>query len=102
MRTPLTPEALQTALATLPNWQLENGEIARTLTFDTFPHAIDFVNAAAALAEAVNHHPDIDIRYNRVRLALVTHDAGGITRNDIIMAAKLDAAAPSRFASSKP
>jgi len=90
MRTPLTPEDLQTALVTLPNWRLEDGQIVRTLTFPTFMQAIDFVKAAAALAETANHHPDIDIRYTRVRLALITHDAGGITHNDITMAAKLD------------
>jgi 4a-hydroxytetrahydrobiopterin dehydratase len=90
MRTPLTPEALQTALATLPNWTLEDGQITRTLTFPTFMQAIDFVNDTAALAEKADHHPDIDIRYNRVRLSLVTHDAGGITHNDITLATKLD------------
>jgi 4a-hydroxytetrahydrobiopterin dehydratase len=90
MTVPLTPEALQTALATLPNWCLEDGQLTRTLTFPTFPQAIDFVNATAALAEQANHHPDIDIRYNRVRLALVTHDAGGITSKDAAMAAKID------------
>jgi 4a-hydroxytetrahydrobiopterin dehydratase len=90
MRTPLTPEALQTALTTLPNWHLEAGQITRTLTFPTFLQAIDFVNAAAALAESANHHPDLDIRYNRVRVALSTHDAGGITHNDITMAKDLD------------
>jgi 4a-hydroxytetrahydrobiopterin dehydratase len=90
MRTPLTPEALHLALATLPNWHLEAGQITRTLTFPTFPDAIAFVNAAAALAEAADHHPDIDIRYNRLRFALSTHDAGGITHNDITMATQLD------------
>jgi 4a-hydroxytetrahydrobiopterin dehydratase len=90
MRTPLTPEALQSALAGLLHWQLEDGQLTRTLTFPTFLQAIDFVNLAAALAERANHHPDIDIRYNRLRLALVTHDAGGITHNDITMAASLD------------
>ena len=90
MRTPLSPADLQLALATLPGWRLEDGQITRTLTFPTFMQAIDFVNAAAALAEKADHHPDIDIRYNRLRVALVTHDAGGITHNDITMAAKLD------------
>jgi 4a-hydroxytetrahydrobiopterin dehydratase len=90
MRSPLTPEDLQTALLTLPNWHLEAGEITRTLTFPTFLAAIDFVNAAAALAESAAHHPDIDIRYNRLRIALSTHDAGGITHNDITMAKNLD------------
>jgi 4a-hydroxytetrahydrobiopterin dehydratase len=90
MTPPLTPEALQTALATLPGWRFEDGQLTRTLTFPTFPQAIDFVNAAAALAEKANHHPDIDIRYNRVRLALVTHDSGGITRKDISMATEIN------------
>jgi 4a-hydroxytetrahydrobiopterin dehydratase len=90
MRTSLTPEALQTALLTLAHWHLEDGAITRTLAFPTFPQAIDFVNAAATVAEAANHHPDIDIRYNRLRIALSTHDVGGITHNDITMAAKLD------------
>jgi 4a-hydroxytetrahydrobiopterin dehydratase len=49
-----------------------------------------FVNRVAELAEAAGHHPDIDIRYNRVRLALVTHDAGGITQNDISLAQNID------------
>jgi 4a-hydroxytetrahydrobiopterin dehydratase len=90
MRTPLTPEALHLALTTLPNWHLEAGQITRTLTFPTFPDTVAFVNTAAALAEKANHHPDIDIRYNRLRIALSTHDAGGITHNDITMAKNLD------------
>jgi 4a-hydroxytetrahydrobiopterin dehydratase len=90
MRFPLTPEALQAALATLPHWHVEDGAITRTFTFPTFPAAIAFVNTAAALAEQANHHPDIDIRYNQLRFALTTHDAGGITHNDISMAAQID------------
>jgi 4a-hydroxytetrahydrobiopterin dehydratase len=53
-----------------------------------------FVNRIAELAEQANHHPDIDIRYNRVRLALVTHDAGGITEKDFDLAAKAQNLAP--------
>ena len=53
----------------------------------TFPDAIAFVNNVADLAEGAGHHPDIDIRYNRVRLALVTHDAGGLTSKDFDLAA---------------
>jgi 4a-hydroxytetrahydrobiopterin dehydratase len=52
--------------------------------------AMAFVNQVALLAETAAHHPDIDIRYNRVRLALVTHDAGGITANDTSLADQLD------------
>jgi len=92
MREKLTPEALREALKELPNWKLEDGQLTQTITFSSFMKAIAFVNEAAALAEQANHHPDIDIRYNRLRFVLVTHDAGGITHNDVEMAAKLDAA----------
>jgi 4a-hydroxytetrahydrobiopterin dehydratase len=88
--TKLTPAELSAAIATLPNWQLQDGELVRILTFPDFLAAIAFVNRVAALAEAAAHHPDIDIRYNKVRLALVTHDAGGITANDTSMASRID------------
>jgi 4a-hydroxytetrahydrobiopterin dehydratase len=86
----LDPPALEEALTGLPNWSLQDGELIRTLTFKDFVEAIHFVDNLAELAEAAGHHPDIDIRYNRVRLALVTHDAGGITRKDIKLAASID------------
>jgi 4a-hydroxytetrahydrobiopterin dehydratase len=82
----LDPTQIQTSLASLPEWKLERGELVRTLTFNDFLQAMKFVNHVAGLAEKAGHHPDIDIRYNKVRLALVTHDAGGITQNDISMA----------------
>jgi 4a-hydroxytetrahydrobiopterin dehydratase len=97
MRAKLTPGALQNALLTLPNWKLEDGQLTQTITFSSFLKAIEFVNEAAALAEQANHHPDIDIRYNRLRFVLVTHDAGGITHNDVEMAAKLDSALKARI-----
>jgi 4a-hydroxytetrahydrobiopterin dehydratase len=81
---------IQTALANLPNWKLEQGELVQTATFDDFKQAMNFVNHVADLAEKAGHHPDIDIRYNKVRLALVTHDAGGITQNDISLAQDID------------
>jgi 4a-hydroxytetrahydrobiopterin dehydratase len=86
----LTDRELQTALAHLPDWKLEHGELVRTLIFKDFVEAITFVNRVATLAESANHHPDIDIRYNRVRLALSTHDSGGITANDKTFAAMVD------------
>jgi 4a-hydroxytetrahydrobiopterin dehydratase len=92
MRETLTDEELQKALPGLPNWKLEEGQLTQTITFSSFLKAIEFVNEAAALAEKANHHPDIDIRYNHLRFVLVTHDAGGITHNDVAMAAKLDEA----------
>jgi 4a-hydroxytetrahydrobiopterin dehydratase len=78
------------AIATLPKWKLEQGELVLSTTFEDFKQAMKFVNHVAELAETAGHHPDIDIRYNRVRLALVTHDAGAITQNDINLAEEID------------
>lgn len=77
-------------LVNVPDWQVENGELARTFLFKDFLAAMRFVNQVADLAEAAGHHPDIDIRYNRVRLGLVTHDAGGLTSKDFSLAASAD------------
>jgi 4a-hydroxytetrahydrobiopterin dehydratase len=81
---------LETSLASLPGWKLEQGELVRTLTFKDFSQAMKFINQVAALADEAGHHPDIDIRYNKLRLALVTHDAGGITESDISLAQDID------------
>jgi 4a-hydroxytetrahydrobiopterin dehydratase len=80
---------LEQAIKTLSGWTLERGELVQQWTFQDFPAAIHFVNQVAPLAEDAGHHPDIDIRYNRVRLALVSHDAGGITERDISMAKRI-------------
>jgi 4a-hydroxytetrahydrobiopterin dehydratase len=85
----LIPTDLHDLLQSLPDWALEDGKLVRHWTFATFPAAIAFVNRVAELAEQSNHHPDIDIRYNRVKLALVSHDAGGITARDAAMARHL-------------
>jgi 4a-hydroxytetrahydrobiopterin dehydratase len=81
---------IHAALASLPKWKLEQGELVQTATFGDFKQAMKFVNHVADLAEKAGHHPDIDIRYNKVRLGLVTHDAGGITENDISLAQDID------------
>jgi len=75
----------------LDSWQVENGELVRTFTFADFRAALAFVNQVGELAETAGHHPDIDIRYNRVHLALVTHDAGGLTAKDFDLARKINA-----------
>jgi 4a-hydroxytetrahydrobiopterin dehydratase len=87
----LTAANLQTALATVPEWKKTGGVIARTYAFKDFPAAMKFVNAVAKLAERAWHHPDIDIRWNKVTLALTTHDAGGLTEKDFELAQKFDA-----------
>jgi 4a-hydroxytetrahydrobiopterin dehydratase len=70
----------------LDGWHLVGGKLVRTQTLSSFAAALDFVVAVGALAEEANHHPDIVIRYDRVTLALVTHDSGGITRADLALA----------------
>lgn len=89
-RTQLTANELQTFLAQHPEWKLEGGMIRRTYEAPTFLAGIDFVRRVAEAAEAANHHPDIDIRWRKVTLALVTHDAGGLTWRDTKLAAEAD------------
>jgi 4a-hydroxytetrahydrobiopterin dehydratase len=84
----LTPEETKSRLSALPDWQIEKGELVRTFAFKDFVEALRFVNRVGEAAEKAGHHPDIDIRYNRVRLALVTHDAGGLTAKDFNLAAE--------------
>jgi 4a-hydroxytetrahydrobiopterin dehydratase len=87
----LTTEKIKTALATVPDWKKKGATIVRTYQFKDFPAAIKFVRAVAGLAEKAWHHPDIDIRWNKVTLALTTHDAGGLTEKDFDLARKFDA-----------
>lgn len=94
MKTPrLTDEQIAARLPSLPAWRLADGLLERTFAFADFVAAVRFVHAVADAAEEANHHPDIDIRWNRVRLALVTHDSGGITEKDFALAARADALA---------
>jgi len=74
----------------LPRWKLEGGELVRQCEFRNFVEAMNFVNRVAELAEGAGHHPDIDIRYNKVRLALISHDAGGLTERDFDLATGID------------
>ena len=84
----LSAEEARSRLGNLPGWQIEAGELVRTFQFKDFRAALHFVNQVGEAAEAAGHHPDIDIRYNRVRLALVTHDAGGLTAKDFDLASQ--------------
>ncbi|MGC2163168.1 MAG: 4a-hydroxytetrahydrobiopterin dehydratase [Silvibacterium sp.] len=78
-------------LKVLHAWKLVEGEIVREAAFKDFIDAMGFVNQVAGRAEAAGHHPDFDIRYNKVRLALVSHDAGGLTEKDFNLAATIEA-----------
>lgn len=86
----LTPQEVTARLSTLKDWRVENGELTRTFAFEDFRAALIFVNDVGDRAEQAGHHPDIDIRYNRVRLGLVTHDAGGLTAKDFDLAGVVD------------
>ena len=86
----LSKEEAASRLSALPGWQIEAGELTRTFKFDDFIAALAFVNRVGDQAEKAGHHPDIDIRYNRVRLGLVTHDAGGLTAKDFELATVAD------------
>ena len=83
---PLSLQEAQSRLTGLPGWKIEAGELVKTFQFKDFRAALKFVNGVGELAEQAGHHPDIDIRYNRVRLALTTHDAGGMTQKDFDLA----------------
>lgn len=82
----LSPEAIQDRLKQLTGWKLAGKEIVREFSFADFVQALRFVNAVGEKAEAAGHHPDIDIRYNKVKLALTSHDSGGLTERDFQMA----------------
>ena len=74
----------------VPQWSLQDKQIERQFKFKDFVQAIGFVNRVAEVAEEQGHHPDIAISYSRVRLTLSTHAVGGLTRNDFILAARID------------
>ena len=76
-------------------WTREGDVLVTSVKLKDFAAALHFVNAVGAAAEAANHHPDIDIRWNTVNLALTTHDAGGLTRFDLALAAEIDRLRPS-------
>jgi 4a-hydroxytetrahydrobiopterin dehydratase len=88
---PLPDPEIAAHLGRLPGWERRGGAICRTFSFADFARAMDFVNRVAALAEAMDHHPDIDIRYSKVTLTLSTHDAGGLTDRDLALAEKIGA-----------
>ena len=85
----LSTAQIETALADLDGWAYTDGALTRTFRFADFPRAVDFVEQLADVAEAMQHHPDIDIRYNKVTLRLVTHSAGGVTARDLELAEAL-------------
>jgi 4a-hydroxytetrahydrobiopterin dehydratase len=84
---------IQRALGSLPGWARRGEVLTKTFNFASFPAGIEFVQRVATAAEEVNHHPDIDIRYTKIICTLSTHDAGGITQNDLSLAATIESLA---------
>jgi len=86
----LSEKEIDAGLATLRGWKREGKEIRKTVDMKDFARSVGFVASVALLAEKANHHPDIDIRWSKVTLALSTHSEGGLTGKDISLAAEID------------
>ena len=91
MRQKLSDLEIQRALGRLSGWSRRGDALTKTFTFDRFADGIAFVSRVAVEADAMDHHPDIDIRYTKVTMTLSTHDAGGITESDLKLAEKIEA-----------
>jgi 4a-hydroxytetrahydrobiopterin dehydratase len=89
----LTDTEIAHELTTLPGWSRTGDAITKTFKFANFPEAVAFVDDIVPVAEAMDHHPDLDIRYNKVIVTLSTHDAGGITGKDVAQAREMEAVA---------
>ncbi|MGC0362951.1 4a-hydroxytetrahydrobiopterin dehydratase [Rhodococcus sp. 27YEA15] len=86
----LSESALRDALADLPHWRGDTASIVRTVESETFPEAMTLLGQVAVVAEEIDHHPDIDVRWRRVTYCLSTHSAGGVTRLDVDLAHRID------------
>ena len=88
---PLTDAEVQIRLAQLANWEVVNGELVKTFRFKNYYETMAFVNASAWISHREDHHPDLEVGYNQCRVRYSTHAIGGLSDNDFICAAKLDA-----------
>jgi len=84
-------QEMRLRLKAMPTWSVTSGALRKLFQFQGFVEGIAFVNRVAVIAEEANHHPDIDIRWNKVTLSLTTHDKGGITEKDFSLAERCDA-----------
>lgn len=87
---PMDSLQVKLALTTVPDWVLRDGSIEVRRCFSSFAGALEFVVRVGAIAEAMDHHPDVDLRFNTVRLAVCTHSAGGLTELDFELARRVD------------
>ncbi|MDP9236089.1 MAG: 4a-hydroxytetrahydrobiopterin dehydratase [Chloroflexota bacterium] len=89
----LSSKDVDERLKSLAGWKRDGGEIEKRFEFADFMQSMRFVNKVASAAEAADHHPDIKIQYNKVKMTLSTHSEGGITEKDFALAQQIDAAA---------
>jgi 4a-hydroxytetrahydrobiopterin dehydratase len=89
----LTEQEIARGLTRLQGWQREGNAIRKSFSFPTFADGIRFVDRVAVAADAMDHHPDIDVRYTTITMALSTHSAGGLTRKDLELAEQIERAA---------
>ena len=90
MRQKLSDLEIQRALGGLPAWSRLGDVLTKTFTFERFADGIAFINRVAKMADEMNHHPDIDVRYTKITITLSTHDAGGITQSDLQLAERIE------------
>ncbi|MFQ5538354.1 MAG: 4a-hydroxytetrahydrobiopterin dehydratase [Gemmatimonadota bacterium] len=86
----LNKESVQGWMRARKGWFRRNNRLMKEYVFRSFRDSIVFVNRIATLADSLDHHPDIDVRFNKVTVALTTHDAGGITEKDLELAEQID------------
>src|SRR5271154_2321298 len=86
----LSKERIGQLLAGLNGWELKGGQIARTYSFNNYYETMAFVNASAWISHREDHHPDMEVGYNKAAMRYSTHSAGGLTENDFICAAKVE------------
>jgi 4a-hydroxytetrahydrobiopterin dehydratase len=90
MRAKLSDLEIRRALGALPGWTRKGETLTKTYSFARFSDGIRFVDQVAVVADKMDHHPDIDVRYTKITFTLSTHDAGGITQNDIDLAGAIE------------
>jgi 4a-hydroxytetrahydrobiopterin dehydratase len=83
---------IQRALGALNGWSRRGDTLTKTFAFDKFADGIAFVDRVAKIADEMNHHPDIDVRYTKITMTLSTHAAGGITQSDLTLAERAESA----------
>ena len=90
----LLPDEIAAALSGLPHWSGDGDGIHRSVELPSFRDAVSAIVSIADVAEEMDHHPDVDLRWRTLHLSLVTHSAGGVTQNDVDLARRIDALLP--------